>query len=42
MRWAARLIGLLAATVCMVMLVISAAVDVLTEGRETINQAELV
>jgi len=42
MRWAARVIGLLAATVCLVTFVISSTVDVLTEGGETINQAELV
>ena len=42
MRWAARVIGLFAATVCLSIVVISAAVDGPTEGGEAINQAELV
>jgi hypothetical protein len=42
MRWAARVIGLLAATVCLAIVVINAAVEGLPEGGEAINQAELV
>ena len=41
-RWVARVIGLLAAAVCLIMLIVSTTVDVLTEGREAIRQAEMI
>ena len=42
MRWAGRVIGLLAAAVCLMMLIGEAIVGVLAEGREAINQADMV
>ena len=37
LRWAGRVIGLLAAAMCLMMLIISATVEVLAEGWEAIN-----
>ena len=42
MRWAARVIGLLAAGVCLLMLIGSAIAEVLTGAWETTSQADII
>ena len=42
MRWAARVIGLLAATLCLGMLIVSAIANAADPGGEAMGQAELI